>query len=83
MGYRNAKAILPPQLLRTLQQYAEGECLYIPYQEAHTRPRACAALAQRNEEIWQRYRSGVSVQQLAESYYLSPQAIYKILSKFR
>lgn len=83
MGYRNAKAILPPHLLHALQQYAEGECLYIPCREVHIRPRACAALAQRNEEIWQRYCNGVSVQQLSESYYLSPQAIYKILSKFR
>jgi len=82
MGYRNAKDILPPDLLRQLQRYAEGQCLYIPRQQQASR-QISSSLAARNLLIWQEYISGVSVQALAERFFLSPQAIYKILSKFR
>lgn len=83
MGYRNAKAVLPPQLLSMLQQYAEGECLYIPRREHASYPRASAELEARNAEIWQQYQDGCRVQELAQRYFLTTQAIYKILSKFR
>lgn len=83
MGYRNAQTVLPPALLSALQQYVEGECLYIPRREHRPRASSSAELLIRNEAIWLQYQNGCSVQQLSESYYLSPQAIYKILSKFR
>jgi len=83
MGYQNAKDVLPPELLRLLQRYAEGECLYIPRQERAGKRQISHSLAARNRLIWQEYASGTSVQALAERFFLSPQAIYKILSKFR
>ena len=83
MGYRNAKAVLPPWLLSRLQEYAEGECIYIPRREQVSRPHPCDELTERNAKIWQQYRNGCRVQELAQRYYLSTQAIYKILSKFR
>ena len=82
MGYRNAKAVLPPQLLEELQRYAEGECLYIPCRAKRPGEAFETPLAQRNAQIHQLYRSGVSVQELAQRFFLSSQAIYKILSTF-
>ncbi len=80
MGYRNGRDVLPPDLLKCVQQYAEGECIYIP---RRTRtPRAAVnhpALAGRNAEIRKRYADGCSVRQLTHEYFLSPQSIYKIL----
>lgn len=83
MGYRNAKAVLPPQLLAWVQQYVEGECLYIPRRDCVARIRTDQNLHERNTAIWQQYQDGCPVQDLAQRYFLSPQAIYKILSKFR
>ena len=85
MGYRNGKDLLPPALLKLVQQYAEGECLYIPrtHRNQQTSGQPTGRLTQRNAEIRRRYAAGCSVRQLSAEYYLSPQAIYKILSGSR
>ena len=80
MGYKNGKDLLPPALLKAVQQYAEGECIYIPRTAAHPRKQR-PETAQRNAEIRARRAAGSSVRQLAGEYYLSPQAIYKILGE--
>lgn len=78
MGYKNGKDLLPPALLKAVQQYAEGECIYIP--RISTRPRGQRSdTAQRNAAIRAKRKAGSSVRQLAQEYFLSPQAIYKIL----
>ena len=77
MAYRNARDVLPPDVLHTVQRYAAGDCLYIP-RDRHLRMPS-DALKQRNQEIRQAYRQGQTVQTLSRKYYLSPQAIYKIL----
>ena len=42
------------------------------------------SLSKRNKAIFEGYKSGISVEQLAtEYYYLSPQTVYKILSEIR
>lgn len=30
MSYNNAELLLPRQLLRAIQEYVDGECLYVP-----------------------------------------------------
>ena len=78
MGYKNGKNLLPPVLLKAVQQYAEGECIYIP--RISTCPRKPHTdTAQRNAAIRAKRKAGISVQQLTQEYFLSPQAIYKIL----
>jgi len=82
MGYKNGKDLLPPALLKAVQQYAEGECIYIPRTAVRPRTRR-PETAQRNAEIIAKRASGRTVRQLAEEYYLSTQAIYKILGEPR
>lgn len=78
MGCINANKILPPALLKAVQQYAEGQCIYIP--RTTIRRRGCDPItAQRNAQIHARRAAGSSVRKLAEEFCLSPQAIYKIL----
>lgn len=81
MRYRNGKDLLPEELYLAVREYAEGMCIYIPRRPAEKRPR-CADEA-RNEEICRRYHAGESVRSLAEEYFLSTQAVYRILSKNR
>lgn len=85
MGYRNANGILPRNLLCAVQQYIDGEYLYIPRKEenkqqwgANTGARDKTLL--RNSEIVSRRQSGWSVAELAEQYFLSAKAIYKIIN---
>lgn len=85
MGYRNGRVLLPAELLRQVQHYVDGECIYIPRLRANRKKwgektNVRSMLAKRNSEICRKYQSGVSVRQLSEMYYLSPQGIYKILS---
>ena len=88
MRYMKAADVLPPDLLKQIQTYIDGEYLYIP-RRAETRSawgaangRKAEALA-RNLEIYRRYREGTSVDQLAEAYFLAPKSIWKIIARLR
>ena len=78
MSYLNGKDALPAWLLEEVQRYVQGACIYIPRKEK--KPHRRNPLAERNAEIRRKYAEGCSVRALAEEYYLSPQAVYKILS---
>lgn len=85
MGYRNAHSVLPQHLLVAIQQYIDGECLYIPRKEEHRKQwgectRSRQRLLERNREIAARRKAGCPVSALAEEYFLSAKAVYKILS---
>ena len=88
MRYMRAADVLPPDLLEQVQAYIDGEYLYIPRREADRRPwgaangRRAETLA-RNLEIYRRYREGISVDQLAEDYFLAPKSIWKIIARLR
>ena len=85
MDYKNATCILPNDLLIALQEYADGEYIYIP-RKAENKKRwgegtnSRGLLAKRNREIFTQYQDGTSVETLAEQYYLSSKTVYKILS---
>lgn len=84
MSYRKASEVLPPSLLDAVQEYIDGAYIYIPRKSdkrlpwgAHTRTRE--NLRARNREILAARRAGCPVGELAEKYFLSEKAIYKIL----
>ena len=85
MGYKNVSDILPQSLIHAVQQYIDGEYVYIPRKE--TRKQAWGTntgtrqrLLTRNREILAKRHAGSSVAALAEEYFLSTKAIYKILN---
>lgn len=83
MSYLNGKEVFPPTLLKEIQRYVQGACVYIPVEgnriEGKLNGRR-SPLQNRNLEIARKYAQGRSVSALAEEYFLSKQAIYKILS---
>lgn len=84
MHYLNANKILPNCLVRELQEYVQGDYLYIPVKEGTHREwgelsGSKAALLARNKEIIQQYQSGATVEELAATYFLSTHAIRKIV----
>ena len=83
MKYENAKEILPEALLKEVQKYAGGKLLYIPV-ENETKGWGEASgyrqkLLKRNVMICNRYKSGVTLSELAEEYFLSLDSIKKIV----
>ncbi len=88
MGYKKADTVLPQHLLRAIQEYIDGECLYIPRKDENRKPwgentQKRQHLRDRNREIIARRRAGCPVATLAAQYYLSAKAVYKILSAMK
>ncbi len=84
MNYKNGKDILPPELLSLLQDYVEGELVYIP-RKGDGRAGWGAVngtkmkLEMRNREICSFYEQGLSVYELMEKYHLSEDSVRKVL----
>ncbi|QOY38342.1 CD3324 family protein [Anaerobacillus isosaccharinicus] len=88
MSYKNAKNILPPKLLEELQNYVQGETIYIPQKEdmraqwgrkSGTRE----VISFRNKEIFQKYNEGLTIEELTELFCLSHESIRKIIYKLK
>jgi Mor family transcriptional regulator len=84
MKYRNARDVLPEELLAELQKYAEGELIYIPgrlQQKAGwgTRNGSRERYTLRNMQMIGSYLKGESVESLSRQYYLSKDSVKKII----
>jgi len=84
MGYRKANDVLPVELVEILQNYMEGELLYIPRKSEHKLPwgnntDTKSTLKTRNEHIYHDYLGGMSIKQLSDKYYLIDKSIRRIL----
>ncbi|CAI6085621.1 hypothetical protein PAECIP112173_04702 [Paenibacillus sp. JJ-100] len=86
MKYSKAETIFPEELLRIIQEYVQGELVYIPKpKEAHLKwgekTHSKSKVSARNAEIKSLFRNGVSLDELAERYFLSCESIKKIVYK--
>ena len=86
MSYIKAEEILPEELIRSIQEYADGVYIYIP-RKPGTRHKwgqetdYKAELKARNDGIRSDHAAGVSVQTLSRKYHLSEKSIRRILQK--
>jgi Mor family transcriptional regulator len=86
MKYLNANLVLPYYLVSELQKYVQGRYLYIPIKEkCHKNWGEISGyrkeIQSRNMEIIKKYKSGISMENLSNTYYLSIYAIKKIVYK--
>lgn len=84
MRYFNANDVLPKELVEKLQDFVQGEYVYIPaIKEQHKNWGELSGyreeIDRRNSEIILAYTSGTTIQELAETYCLSVYAIRKII----
>lgn len=84
MKYINATILLPDELVKELQGYIQGGYIYVP--AIHERRKCWGELSgyrkelnQRNSIIVEGYKNGISIEELADRFYLSIHAIRKIL----
>lgn len=86
MGYKSATNILPVYLVEEIQKYVDGEYIYIPSRTRKawgSKNGTKEKLAQRDIEIYQDYKNGVSMECLSDKYCISVKAIEKILTSQR
>lgn len=88
MSYIKAIDVLPEELLILIQNFVEGEYIYIPRKEENKKTWGESTNSKeetfaRNLEIYEKYKSGVAIETLCEIYYLSPKSIQKIICKIK
>lgn len=86
MSYAKARDIFPNKILEIIQNYVEGEYIYIPKKEENKMvwgelTQSKEELLIRNINIYEDYLAGISIQTLSERYYLSPKSIQRIVSQ--
>ena len=86
MSYIKAEEILPEELIRQIQQYADGVYIYIPRKPGtrHAWGQETgykAELKARNDRIRNDFAAGVSVAALSRKFNLSEKSICRILQK--
>ena len=86
VSYIKAEEILPEELIRRIQKYADGVYIYIPRKPGtrHTWGQETdykSELKIRNDSIRSDYAAGVSVALLSRRYHLSEKSIRRILQK--
>lgn len=86
MSYKNSVDLLPKELIEQVQQYVEGKVIYIPKKQENKKrwgenTDTKRFLALRNSQICSDYKSGMSIQQLSEKYFLAEKSIQRILKQ--
>ena len=82
MSYIRADEILPKELLETIQQYVDGQIIYIPRKEKQAWGSGTSAkefFRERNERIFQAWQKGISEDELSRRFSLSRKSIQRIL----
>lgn len=86
MSYVKAEEILPRELLEAIQQYVNGQVIYIPCKEKKdwgSKTETKQYYETRNQEIYNKYINGVSTTVLATEYALSVKSINRVLRNAR
>uniref|UniRef100_UPI004056F3F8 CD3324 family protein n=1 Tax=Acetatifactor sp. TaxID=1872090 RepID=UPI004056F3F8 len=86
MKYTNAIQRLPQELLEQIQEYVQGEYLYIPVKDKNTKALSTdykTELERRNAHIYTKYLEGVSNRHLSQIYNLSESSIRRIILRQR
>lgn len=88
MSYRSAEEILPLEIIELIQQYVDGENIYIPRKSENRKTwgegmQFKAELTARNREIYQGYLEGMKMAELADKYFLSEKSIQRIVYQAR
>ncbi len=88
MKYVKAHNVLPEEIIELIQEYIDGEYLYIPRKSENEKAwgeknGTRSSLKKRNNEIFEKYTCGTKASELADEYFLSEQSIRRIVSSER
>lgn len=86
MAYIKAQNVLPEEVINLIQEYVDGECLYIPRKSGKEKSwgeknGTRENLKLRDAEIFNKYINGTTIIELTKIYYLSDKSIRRIVNK--
>ena len=86
MNYKNGRDILPAELLTELQNFVQGELIYIPKKSTNRAGwgelnGARKSIRERNHKISKLYQNGWSIDRLIGHFHLSEDSVKKIVSR--
>ena len=84
MSYKKAAHLIPACLLEQIQEYVDGEFIYIPRKSGNkqdwgTKTSIRREYADRNRKIFEQYQAGSDTKVLSEEFYLSLKTIQRII----
>lgn len=83
MNYRKGSEVLPARLLKEIQEYVEGDLVYIPKKGNKAgwgqKSGARELIDQRNRIILGLYEQGVAITELSNQFHLGEETIKKIV----
>ncbi len=84
LKYIKANNVLPQNIIKAIQEYVDGEFVYIPRKNDNQKAWGEKSgtkdmLKNRDIEIFQKNNEGMSIRKLAQMYYLSEQSIRRII----
>ena len=84
MKYENAQNVLPNEIIEIIQKYVDGSYLYIPRKDDNRKSwgensGTKKVLGTRNKEMFYKYQQGVSIKELASSYFLTEPSVRRII----
>lgn len=84
MSYIKAQDIFPQEIIEIIQEYIEGEYIYIPKKELNRKAwgettNSRKEISSRNSSIYEEYVEGKSKDYLSEKYFLSRKSIDRII----
>ena len=85
MKYVKAIDVLPQEIIEIIQNYVDGEYLYIPRKNDNKKSWGEKSgiknsLKIRNNEIYRKYLQGTPIYKLTKEYFLSEKSIRRIIS---
>ena len=88
MSYIKAESVLPQNIIEIIQQYIDGENIYIPKKTCSRagwgeKSGTKKELDQRDVLIYRDYLNGERVQVIAERNFLSEKSIWRIIRKMK
>ena len=83
MSYIKADDVLPQNIIKIIQQYIDGENIYIPKKDGGAKTGVKKELRRRNALIYREYLDGETVSVLASRYYLSDKSIQRIIREMK
>ena len=86
MKYKNATKVLPNELIEQIQQYVQGEYVYIPIKDREVDMNIteyAIEIQKRDEHIYTKHLEGMKNIELAKRYSLSESSIRRIIIKQR
>jgi Mor family transcriptional regulator len=86
IGYKKASDVLPRELVQIIQEYVDGDFVYIPRKKGSElswgeKNGTRQAFKDRDQMIYRQFIKGASKAQLAEVYHLSLKSIERIIYK--